>query len=177
MFLLSVNFSISYAEDISTEPTAKRDNSAEIRQAVENYFKKEKYNFSGFDEKNVASTSFSIKSKLSSVNIILQARNNYLSVRSILPIKANEDTRLAVAEYLLRANYGMKIGGFDFDFNDGEISFRASFFCGNVAPTYEQIDIAIEVCLAMTKRYGDGIIKVIYGFQSPKEAIQEIENK
>lgn len=70
----------------------------------------------------------------------------------------------------------MKVGAFDFDFNDGEISFRSSFYCGDVAPTHDQIDTALNLCVAMMKRYGGGIVKVIYGFQSPKEAIQEIEN-
>lgn len=173
MFLFMVNFSTSYA----AEPATKRDNSAEIRKAVERCFEKENYKYSGFNEENVASISFNIKSKLSNVRIYLQAKNTLLSIRSILPIKAEEDVRPAVAEFLLRANYGMKIGAFDFDFNDGEISFRSSFYCGDVAPTHDQIDTALNLCVTMMKRYGEGILKVIYGIQSPQEAIQEIENK
>ena len=167
MFLFTINFSTSYA--------AERDNTAEIRKAVERYFEKENYKYSGFNDKNATTISFNIKSKLSSANVRLQAQKNHLLIRSTLPIKAEESVRPEVAEFLLRANYGMKIGGFDFDFNDGEISFRASFYCGDVAPTHEQIDHAIDVCLGMVQRYGDGIIKVIYGLQTSKDAIQEIE--
>ena len=154
------------------------DHSSEIRQAVEQYFAKEGFKFSGFDERNVARTGFKIKSKLSSADILLHAQKDRLLVRSMLALKADEETRPAVAEFLLRANYGMKTGGFDFDFNDGEISFRVSMYCGDndfVAPTHEQIDHAIDICLGMIQRYGDGILKVIYGLQEPKEAIQEIE--
>ena len=171
MFLFSVNFSTGYA----AEPAAERDNSAEIRKAVESYFEKENFTYSGFNEKNVASISFNVESKISSVRIRFQAQKNMLLIRAMLPIKANEDVRPAVAEYLLRANYGMKIGGFDFDFNDGELSFRASFYCGDVAPTHEQIDYAIKSCVVLTQRYGDGLLKVIFGLQSPKDAIQEID--
>lgn len=156
------------------------DNSAEIRQAVERYFEEEGFKFSGFDERNVARTSFKIKSKLSSADIILHAQKDRLLVRSMLALKADEENRPAVAEYLLRANYGMKTGGFDFDFNDGEISFRVSFYCGDedfVAPTHEQIDHAVDICLGMMQRYGDGVLKVVYGLQTPKEAIQEIEGE
>lgn len=171
MFLFTINFSTSYA----AETAAKSDNTAEIRKAVERYFEKENYKYSGFNDKNVATISFNIKSKLSNADLRIQAQKNHLLIRSILPIKAEENVRPAVAEFLFRANYGMKVGGFDFDFNDGEISFRASFYCGEVAPTHEQIDHAIRVCLRMMERYGDGIVKIIYGLQSPKDAIQEIE--
>ena len=102
-----------------------------------------------------------------------------MQVISLIAIKADEENRPAVAEYLLRANYGMKTGGFDFDFNDGEISYRVSTYCGDenfVPPTHEQIDHAIKLCAAMTQRYGDGLLKVLYGLQTPKEAIQEVES-
>ena len=156
------------------------DNSAEIRDAVERYFRKEGFKFSGFDERSVARTGFKIKSKLSSADILLHAQKDRLLVRSMLAIKADEENRPAVAEYLLRANYGMKTGGFDFDFNDGEISFRVSLYCGDddfTAPTHEQIDHAIDICLGMVQRYGDGILKVVYGLQAPEAAIQEIEGE
>ena len=156
------------------------DNSAQIREAVERYFAEENFKFSGFDERNVARTSFKIKSKLSSADIILHAQQDRLVVRVMLAIKADEENRPAVAEYLLRANYGMKTGGFDFDFNDGEISFRVSTYCGDddfTAPTHEQIDHAIDICLGMVQRYGDGILKVVYGLQSPNDAIKEIEGE
>ena len=156
------------------------DNSVQIREAVERYFSEENFKFSGFDERNVARTSFKIKSKLSSADIILHAQQDRLVVRAMLAIKADEENRPAVAEYLLRANYGMKTGGFDFDFNDGEISFRVSTYCGDndfAPPTHEQIDHAIDICLGMVQRYGDGILKVVYGLQSPNDAIKEIEGE
>ena len=170
--LLFVGTATSYA--------AENDHSAKIRDAVEKYFHKMDYKFSGFDEKNVARTSFKIDSKLSSANIILRVQKDRLQVISLIAIKADEENRPAVAEYLLRANYGMKTGGFDFDFNDGEISFRVSLYCGDddfEPPTHEQIDHAIDICLGMVQRYGDGILKVVYGLQAPEAAIQEIEGE
>ena len=163
---------------IATSHAAENDHSAKIREAVENYFQKEGYKFSGFNDKNVAGTSFKIDSKLSSANILLRAQKDRLMINSTIAIKADEAVRPAVAEYLLRANYGMKTGGFDFDFNDGEISFRVSIYCGEnnfVPPTHEQINHAIRLCVGMVQRYGDGLLKVLYGLQTPKEAIQEIE--
>ena len=153
------------------------DNSRAIREAVENYFQDEGFKFSGFDEKGIAKTGFKIKSKLGHADIIFLAQEDRLQLRSMLPIKADEETLAPVAEFLLRANYGMRLGCFDFDFRDGEISFRVTIYCGEEmeAPTHEQIDHSVDICLAMVQRYGDGLLKVLYGMKTPEEAIEEIE--
>ena len=121
--------------------------------------------------------SFKVNSELSSVKIFLRVENGILGIRTLAPIKASEDKRAAMAEYLLRANYGMKLGGFDFDFNDGEISFRVYLYCPDSVPTHAQIDRALRVSVAMIDRYGDGMLKVINGNEEPAKVIQEIEGK
>ncbi len=40
---------------------------------------------------------------------------------SVIPVTAPEGRRIAVAELLTRANYGMLIGNFELDLDDGEI--------------------------------------------------------
>ena len=85
---------------------------------------------------------------------------------------------LKVAEFLLRANYGLKVGGFDFDFDDGEISYRISIYCGDeefVPPTYEQIDFAVIIGLMMIEKYGDALVKVMFGLVEPEDAIESVE--
>jgi len=153
------------------------DNTQAIREAVENYFEKEGFKFSGFDEDNFAKTSFKVKTKFGHAEIIFHAMDDRLMLRSMLPLNADEDSAVAVAEFLLRANYGMKNGGFDFDFRDGEISYRFPLYCGDEmdAPTHEQINFAVDSCLFAVQRYSDGIAKVIYGLETPKEAIENIE--
>lgn len=154
------------------------DNSESIRKAVENYFGKEGFKFSGFDENGFGRTSFKVKNKFGHTEIVFHAQKDRLMVRSLIPLSADEDTLAAVAEYLLRANYGMKNGCFDFDFNDGEISFRLPIYCGEEvsAPTHEQINFAVDSCLFAVQRYSDGLVKVIYGLETPKDAIEKIES-
>ena len=96
----------------------------------------------------------------------------------ILPLSADEEERSKVAEFILRANYGLKVGGFDFDFNDGEISYRTSIYCGSnefVAPTYEQIDFALVIGMIMVEKYGDALVKVMFGILEPDDAIESVE--
>ena len=73
----------------------------------------------------------------------------------------------------------MRVGGFDFDFDDGEISYRVALYCGDkefAPPTYEQIDHDVCVALAMIRKYGDALVKVMFGLVEPKEAIDAVEN-
>src|SRR5512134_1603120 len=45
---------------------------------------------------------------------------------AVAPIKVPEDDRPAVAEYLTRANYGLRIGNFELDYADGEVRYKSS---------------------------------------------------
>ena len=150
-----------------------------IREAVEDYFQVEGLKWIPFDENNIARAMFGVKCKFGHVTVFCHAQDDRLLIRAIVPLEADEDSRSEVAEYLLRANYGMKCGGFDFDFRDGEISFRFTIYCGEEvdAPTHEQIDYAVNTCIFMTQRYGDGLARVVYGIESAEDAIAKIEGK
>lgn len=156
----------------------KRDTIQEIREAVEDFFKRDNIKHIPFDDHNVATAVYSVDARFGHVKIFFLANRDRLVLRMILPISAGEEEREKVAEFLLRANYGLKIGGFDFDFNDGEISYRISHFCGINdfnPPTYEQIDFSVVVGLMMVEKYGDALGKVIFGMLDPKEAVESAE--
>lgn len=148
-----------------------------VAEAVENYFSEENLKFSGFNERGIAKAGFGIKTKFGHADVFFIAQDHNLSVRAMVPLHADEDTRAEVAEFLLRANYGLKNGGFDFDFDDGEISFRLAIYCGKEvdAPTQNQIEFAIYTALSAVQRYGDGLARVIYGMETAQEAIEKID--
>lgn len=45
---------------------------------------------------------------------------------ALAPFKVPEDARMAVAEFITRANYGMRIGNFELDLRDGEVRYKSS---------------------------------------------------
>lgn len=160
------------------EDSKERDTLQEVRAAVENFFKRDKVKHSPFNERNVASAIYSVDTKFGHVTIFFHAYKDKLILHMMIPLSASEEERLKVAEFLLRANYGLKIGCFDFDFNDGEISYRVSLFCGDedfVPPTYEQIDFAVIIGLMMVEKYGDALVKVMFGLVEPEDAIEDAE--
>ena len=154
------------------------DTTAKIRAAVEDFFARDNVKYHPFDEHNVAKATYSIDTKFRHVDVFFHAYKDKLVLHMILPLSADEEERAKVAEFILRANYGLKVGGFDFDFNDGEISYRTSIYCGSdefVAPTYEQIDFALVIGMLMVEKYGDALVKVMFGILEPDDAIESVE--
>lgn len=93
----------------------------------------------------------------------------------IAPVKASEDERMNVAEFITRANYGLRIGNFELDFNDGEVRYKSSLDFEGAALTPELIRNAIYPAVKTTDRYLPGLMGVLYGSKSAAEAIAEIE--
>ncbi len=95
---------------------------------------------------------------------------------SICPINAPENKRLAVAEFLTRANSGMIIGNFELDFADGEIRYKTSIDVQGDFLSFELIKQLVYANVTMMDEYLPGIMSVIYGDVSPEDAIAQIES-
>jgi hypothetical protein len=94
---------------------------------------------------------------------------------AIAPIKVPEELRLATAEFTTRANYGMRIGNFEMDFNDGEIRYKSSLDFKDETLTPQLIKLAIYPAVQTLDRYLPGLMTVIHGGKTPAEAVAEIE--
>lgn len=93
----------------------------------------------------------------------------------LAPVKAPLNTFAAVVEFLTRANYGMRIGNFEFDYSDGEIRYKSSFDFEKSILTPQLIKNTIYPAVSTMDRYLPGLMSVMYGGKSPEEAIVEIE--
>ena len=90
-------------------------------------------------------------------------------------INADSNARSRVAEFLTRANYGMRNGNFELDFRDGEIRFKVFCRSGDTILSDSQITDAIVTPLIQFDTYGDPLLSVLFGWKTPEEAIQEAE--
>lgn len=91
-------------------------------------------------------------------------------------VKVPEQVRVAAAEYLMRANYGLRIGNFELDFSDGEVRYKSSLDFEGDQLTPQLIKNAIYPPVRNMDDYFPGLMKVIFGQMSPVEAIAEIES-
>ena len=94
---------------------------------------------------------------------------------AIAPLKVPEAARPAAAEFITRANYGLRIGNFEMDFSDGEVRYKTSLDFEGETLTAGLIKHAIYPAVQTTDRYLPGLMGVIYGDKAPVEAIADVE--
>lgn len=117
-----------------------------------------------------------LKRKIQTAQEYIIIRDNNFSIITTIPIKADEDHRLAIAEYLTRVNYNMRIGNFELDMTDGEIRFKDYAFVGDGPVQTELIASMVFIPLQMMDLYSDGILSVLFDFKTPREAYETISN-
>jgi len=95
---------------------------------------------------------------------VAQARGErQLLVYCLSPVSVPTERRLAAAEFLTRANYGMAVGNFELDMLDGEVRFKTSLDSGGAPLAAEHMRPLIDVALQMMRDYLPGLRAVIEG--------------
>jgi hypothetical protein len=94
---------------------------------------------------------------------------------SICPVNVPENKRIAIAEFINRANYGTVIGNFELDYTDGEIRYKTSIDVEGSNLTFPLIKQLVYTNVTMMDEYLPGILSVIEGDVEPKDAIAKIE--
>jgi hypothetical protein len=94
---------------------------------------------------------------------------------SVCPVPVGEDRRAAVAEFVARANYDMVLGNFELDFDDGEIRYKTSAPIEGAQLSPAIVALLVLVNLKTMDQYMPGILSVLHGGISPRDAIEKIE--
>ena len=108
---------------------------------------------------------------ISHVNVELEQLYLYV----VAEVNVPEDSRPAVAEFITRANYGMRIGNFELDLNDGEVRYKSSLDFEGQPLTARLVHNAIYPAVTTMDRYFPSLMKVAYGGATAAEAVEEIE--
>ena len=80
----------------------------------------------------------------------------------------------AMAEFLTRANYGLPLGNFELDMNDGEINFKNSIDVNGGDLTQEMVKTLVIFSIECVNRYLPGMRAVLEG-ASAKQALETID--
>ena len=91
------------------------------------------------------------------------------------PIQVPSDRWLAVAEFLTRVNYGIPIGNFEMNLDNGEIRFKTGIDIEGDRLSMPLFKGIVQANLAMMAQYLPGIIRVGLEGVSPMGAIKELE--
>jgi hypothetical protein len=81
----------------------------------------------------------------------------------------------AVAEFVNRANYGMKIGNFEIDLDNGSVRYKSSMCFAGAELTKVLVYDTIMVALASAQPYSAAYLSVIQNDRAPQDAIADVE--
>ena len=150
----------------------------QVFDAIANFFKEDEWEFSQLEGQPILQMGFTGDNG----NCMCQAQavENEEAAQflfySVCPVKVPEDRLLAVAQFLTRANYGIVIGNFELDLDDGEIRYKTSIDVKDDRLSSALCKQLVYTNLVMMDRYLPGIMAVIYGGLSPEGAIAQIED-
>ena len=83
--------------------------------------------------------------------------------------------RLEVAEFLHRVNYGLLLGNFEMDYDEGEVRFRTSLMAEG-SLTHEVLDRYIQMPAAMLDRYAPGLAAIVADGEIAGEALRRVQD-
>lgn len=117
-----------------------------------------------------------LNSKLGSCSMFIDIREEAVICYSNISVKApDEKSKMAVMEYLTRANFGLRNGNFELDLDDGTMRYKCYLECGQGVP--DKIAVGRLLWSAgIWERYGDGLLAVLLGQKTPLDAINDAES-
>lgn len=97
---------------------------------------------------------------------------------SIAPFSVPVDRRLAVAEFITRANYGMILGNFELDFDDGEVRYKTSIDVDEAELATSLVRPLVYANVSIMDRYLPGLIHLVNDSSiTARDAIHMVENE
>ena len=132
-------------------------------------------NYSTNDEHQSVCTD--LKGEVAAYRIVahVDAESELFQVYGYSPIRVPEGSRPAIAEAVARANYGLRVGKFEFNVDEGDLRFQASQALTGESVGEGVIDRLIGTTMAMLDMYLPAVLSVIYGNELPKDAIRCVE--
>jgi hypothetical protein len=161
--------------EVANEVVSQSDYNRNLLESIINFFIKDDWHFSKIQGESVLQTAF--QGQNGKWNCYAKTREEDQFVfYSICPVKAPENKRTAIAEFITRANYGTIIGNFELDYDDGEIRYKTSIDVEGSNLTFDLIKQLVYTNVTMMNEYLPGILSVIEGDVEPKDAIAQIES-
>jgi len=149
---------------------------SEFLNIAQQFLKDDDWPYERDDDKNLLKTGVGGGGTNFRIFIQSHEESDQLITYTYAPNNVPEEKRLAAAEFVCRANYGLKIGNFEMDMSDGEVRYKASIDVEGKGLCTTMVKNLLGVGAAMMMRYHPGLMKLIYGDQSAEECIREVES-
>lgn len=176
---------LSNSDTVWAQESAEKDAPSEVPQErslkqplldrVAQFLDEDDWKYQRFDDAALIRTAF--QGDNGNWNIVVQSKEDFeqVFIYSVWSNNVPADKRMAVSEYLTRANYGMPIGCFEMDFQDGELRYRTSLDVegGELSPV--MIKNLLYLNAYTFDKYLPGVNAVVFGGVSAEDAVAEVE--
>lgn len=145
--------------------------------ALADYFRADNWPYIQLEDRPVLSLNYT--GKHASWTCYAQAREEQQQciVYSVCPVTAPAERRAALAEFITRANYGLIIGNFELDFEDGEIRYKTSLDAEGLTLSPIVLKNLINANVSTMDQYLPGLLTLLFADASPREMIDRVEGQ
>ena len=150
--------------------------SESIYEAIKDFFDGEDWNFVELEEESILQMAFQGDNGRWSCYACAFDESEQFAFYSVFPWQVPFEKLLTLAEYLMKANYGLMIGNFELDFTDGEIRYKTSIDVENSRLTPELLHNLVYANVLTMDQYLPGITALLNGKLSTEEALILAEN-
>ncbi len=173
------------AEYVAAEPEtpAKAEPSAQkevLKDCVLRQFAARRFNFQieeDTDRVFRAILNIRLGGQLNACRLVVLATGSEIESVAVCPISTAEAYRAAVAEYILRVNCNLKLGGFVQDFNDGEVRYKCTLSAMVGRPSPQDTERVIIMPVLMMEQFGEGLVRCMMGVGNPAEEAEKTRRK
>ena len=150
-----------------------------LANVVKQFLTEDEWYYSFDEARGIFDFGLKIESKIQRIRYIIDVKEDEMVIYGICPIGVdhNDEKMMAqMAEFICRANFGMKNGCWEVDYRDGEIRYKSYIDCDNMLPSTQVIKNSIYCIETMYEHYAHGITSIIFAGNSAKRAIAMCED-
>ena len=151
--------------------------SKQIANTLISHMEEQEYHYEFDQEKGIIRMRFKLKSKLDHIRFVIKIEDCFYVSYGCIDMAADEEQRKEVAEFITRANFGLNFGNFELDMRDGEIRYKHAVDCDHCTLSSQMIETSLNITIAMYERYGNELLKVMFGMASAEEAVRIAEGE
>lgn len=154
-----------------------RKYSVEIANAITQFLTEDDWYYRFDEEDGTYRMELGLDGDLDHVDICIRVYDDSFTVSMVSPIKVKKDSakRREMSEFICRANYGLRCGGFQYDIRDGEILYKVYVSCDNIVPSQEMVKHSLYIPAAMFDKYSPGMLTILFGGSNAKDAVEACE--
>jgi hypothetical protein len=152
--------------------TSRKDSSESLFAALKRIFAERGWGFSEAEGLPLLLSEFSGPLGKWTLSARVLEEEGLIIFHSICPITVPTERRAAVVEFLSRVNYGLSLGNFEIDLDDGEVRFK-TVLLEDGAPGVARIEKAISANGRALEAFLPGITAITEGTE-PAQVIKRL---